>query len=63
MKIQIFWEKKKRGLVGRFKETFLGKPKIITDYKIGKVGVDLNDQNAHYSTVLRKNKKWFVKLA
>ena len=39
------------------------KPRLISAYNNGKVGVDLNDQNSHYSSVLRRSKKCFIKFA
>ena len=39
------------------------KLQLIINYNKGKTGVDLNDQNSHYSPVLRKSRNWLVKLA
>lgn len=39
------------------------KPKCVMDYNKAKKGVDLSDQLSSYYTALRKNRKWYKKVA
>ena len=38
------------------------KPKVIDDYNVGKMFVDISDQMCSYSPFIRKTSKWYIRL-